>query len=129
MAEYSFIKDLSEFNVDFQHAITLIYENFKNLHLQTILSTTKKDYFLILELLSKLMIQVELLRIKKNRLSGPEKKRVVLILCRYVITEHVTENEDLLLLYDEHADNILEKLVETSRGVNMYTFTGCCFTR
>lgn len=90
------------------------------LEMQTNIQNYKKfSYVELFDIISTVMIFVEGITLNNKKLSGETKKNIVVCLSRFYITTHV-QNEDFVKLYDEHADDIIEKIVYSSVFLNVH---------
>lgn len=90
------------------------------LEMQTSLQNYKKfSYVELFDVLSTVMIFVEGITLNNKKLSGETKKKLVVCLSRFYITTYI-QNEDFVKLYDEHADDIIEKIVYSSVFLNVH---------
>ena len=90
------------------------------LEMQTSLQNYKKfSYVELFDVLSTVMIFVEGITLNNKKLSGETKKKLVVYLSRFYITTYI-QNEDFVKLYDEHADDIIEKIVYSSVFLNVH---------
>lgn len=90
------------------------------LEMQTSLQNYKKfSYVELFDVLSTVMIFVEGITLNNKKLSGETKKKIVVYLSRFYITTYI-QNEDFVKLYDEHADDIIEKIVYSSVFLNVH---------
>lgn len=90
------------------------------LEMQTSIQNYKQfSYIELFDVISTVMIFVENIKSNNKKLSGETKKDLVVYLSRFYITTYI-QNEDFVKLYDEHADDIIEKIVYSSVFLNVH---------
>lgn len=88
--------------------------------MQTSIQNYKQfSYIELFDVISTVMIFVENIKSNNKKLSGETKKDLVVYLSRFYITTYI-QNEDFVKLYDEHADDIIEKIVYSSVFLNVH---------
>lgn len=91
------------------------------LEIQTNLQNYKKfSYVELFDVISTVMIFVEGITLNNKKISGETKKKIVLYLSRFYITTYI-QNEDFVKLHDEHANDIIEKIVYSSVFLNVHS--------
>ena len=106
-------------NVPYSSILTL-YENLKD--------KKKFDYIELFDTISTIMIFVEKIEVNKKKISGNEKKNLVLFIGRFFI-QHNVKNQDFLNLYNKHAEEIIEKIIYSSVFLNTSSnIKKCCLS-
>ena len=98
------------------------------LDMQTTIQNHKDFNFVdLFDIISTVMIFVENIKIEKTNLSGETKKNLVLFLSKFFITTYIKEPA-FIKLYDQYADDIIEKIVYSSVFLNVQNLvnTKCC---
>ena len=109
--------------------------------LRSIISTaenTENYMMMIIQLVSKLVGFVELIKVGQRALTGMEKKDVVVQLGSKALREcldmEVERNQTIVTMYDDYVDDSIEMLITLSRNVNVQQIqevvAGCssCFS-
>ena len=98
------------------------------LDMQTTIQNHKDFNFIdLFDIISTVMIFVENIKVEKTNLSGETKKNLVLFLSKFFITTYI-KDPSFIKLYDQYADDIIEKIVYSSVFLNVQNFvnTKCC---
>jgi hypothetical protein len=98
------------------------------LDMQTTIQNHKDFNFIdLFDIISTVMIFVENIKIEKTNLSGETKKNLVLFLSKFFITTYI-KDPAFIKLYDQYADDIIEKIVYSSVFLNVQNLvnTKCC---
>ena len=84
-------------------------------------------YIELFDIISTIMIFVEGIELNSVKLDGQTKKNLVLFLGRFFIKTYV-KNSDFIKLYDQYADDIIEKIVYNSVFLNIGNVVtkNCC---
>lgn len=99
-----------------------LYEDAKRLTAIIWSSTALDSSVKITQLIAQLMVLVESVQLEGQKISGMNKKAVVLELGRLLLRDLIKddiERAQLLLMYDVLAEKILEAMIQMSHAVNI----------
>ena len=101
--------------------VQTLYESAKNASESLLTDTTLDSSIKITQLIAQLMAFMEQVNLGGEKISGANKKAVVLELGRLLIKDHIKDNVQrvkILLMYDVLAEKTLEVMIDVSHLIN-----------
>ena len=114
-------------NDDYKKIISKISDSSLSDMKESFQNYNKVSYMELFDILSTCIIFLENIKLNKIKLKGETKKNLVLFISEFFIKKYI--NDELFLkLYDEYADDIIEKIIYNSVFLNVSNLTQnkCC---
>lgn len=126
-------------NIDFKDKILneiqkkVITNNYNTvkINIKNILEENNDDIFAVTLVVSNLIKTVENIKINKRKLSGSNKKKIVITMGEMLLNELLPEDKkNMLQIYNSIAEKTLEHMIDLSKHININNVKSCismCF--
>jgi hypothetical protein len=121
--------EVSSLSSDQKKIATSIYTTTKSAIQSILLDSSLNNSIKVTLTISKLVKELEIFKVDGPKLSGADKKAITIELGRILLQENLSENKEILVIYDLLAESTLEAMIDVSRVVNVAVqeiATHCC---
>jgi hypothetical protein len=116
----------SNLSEDQKKYAAFVYDSTKLL-IQEFILTDMNDILKITFMISKIVKQIENVKIYKKYPTGMDKKAITIELGRIFIKDMIPDSKSIMMVYDVIAEPTLETMIDVSNNVNVSVAT-CCPT-